>query len=104
MGLHCSGDASQSKTCGLPMATGSLTFNAMTFPIQKGTVPVNVDIDLHAGLPSSLARTTTTATATDQNGATIFCMQIKSAPTLGANYAPSNHTGAAAAAVGSIVV
>merc|ERR1712232_563267 len=79
--LHCKGDASQSKTCGLPMGTGSLTFKAMTFPITKGTVPVNVDINLFSGLPSSLTRTTTTSRATDQNGQELFCIEIKSAPT-----------------------
>merc|ERR1711881_26721 len=44
--LHCTGDASVSKTCNLPLGTGSLTFEAMKFPIAAGTVPVNVDISL----------------------------------------------------------
>merc|ERR1719311_324045 len=34
--LHCSGDASASKTCNLPLGTGSLTFEAMKFPIAPG--------------------------------------------------------------------
>merc|ERR1719158_2291468 len=52
--LHCSGDASVSKTCNLPLGTGSLTFEAMKFPVAAGSVPVNVDISLSSTLPASL--------------------------------------------------
>merc|ERR1719235_2783713 len=41
--LHCAGDASVTKTCSLPLGTGSLTFEGMKFPISASTVPVNVD-------------------------------------------------------------
>merc|ERR1712228_912489 len=41
--VSCKGDASQSKTCSLPLGVGSLTFNAMAFPIKKGTTSVSVD-------------------------------------------------------------
>merc|ERR1719313_128267 len=34
--LHCTGDASVSKTCNLPLDAGSLAFDAMTFPIPAG--------------------------------------------------------------------
>merc|ERR1712178_549060 len=78
--LKCSGDASQSKTCPLPLGTGSLTFDAMTFPISPGAVPVNVELEVSSHLPPSLERTTTTASATDQNGQQIFCIEIKTAP------------------------
>merc|ERR1719230_1856365 len=44
--LSCKGDASQSKTCNLPLGAGKLTFNAMTFPIKKGQVQVKVDLTL----------------------------------------------------------
>jgi hypothetical protein len=78
--LKCSGDASQSKTCPLPLGTGSITFDAMTFPISPGTVPVNVELDVSSHLPAQLERTTTTASATDQNGQQLFCIEIKTVP------------------------
>merc|ERR1719198_2094459 len=78
--LHCSGDASVSKTCSLPLGTGSLTFEGMKFPISAGTVPVNVDLALSAALPGALAKTKTITKATAKNGDRLFCMEIDSAP------------------------
>lgn len=77
--LHCSGDASVSKSCHLPLGTGSLTFEAMKFPIAVGSVPVNVDISLSAALPAALAKTKTITKATAKNGDDLFCMEIDSA-------------------------
>merc|ERR1719359_1627513 len=77
--LHCSGDASVSKTCPLPLGTGSLTFEAMKFPIAVGKVPVNVDIDLSSSLPTALAKTKTITKATAKNGDELFCIEIDSA-------------------------
>jgi len=76
--LSCKGDASVSKTCNLPLNVGSLTFNAMQFPIKKGTETVNVDIQLSAALPSALAKTTTITTATSKGGDKLFCIKIMS--------------------------
>merc|ERR1712188_202672 len=59
--VSCKGDASQSKTCNLPLGTGSLTFDAMTFPLKAGQTQVKVDIKLSESLPASLASTTTKA-------------------------------------------
>jgi len=78
--LSCSGDASVSKTCNLPLNTGSLTFDAMQFPIKKGPQTVKVDIQLSANLPSALAKTKTITTATSKGGDKLFCIQINSAP------------------------
>merc|ERR1712226_1113133 len=78
--LKCDGDAAQSKTCNLPLGVGSLTFDAMSFPLAAGSVPVNVDINLAATLPSSLATTTTTCKATSSGGDDLFCIEIDSKP------------------------
>merc|ERR1712072_1500271 len=78
--VSCKGDASQSKTCNLPLGTGSLTFNAMSFPIKKGSTAVSVDLSLSAMLPGALAHTETTVKATAAGGDKLFCMDIKSAP------------------------
>lgn len=78
--IPCKGDASKSKTCQLPLGTGSLTFNALTFPIKKGTVSVSTDISLSSFLPGSLANTETQLTATASNGDAIFCINIKTSP------------------------
>merc|ERR1719172_81921 len=77
--LHCSGDASVSKTCSLPLNTGSLTFDAMKFPILAGKSAVNVDISLSSALPSTLTKTKTITKATAKNGDDIFCMEVDSA-------------------------
>merc|ERR1712139_290466 len=76
---HCSGDASVSKTCSLPLGTGSLTFEAMKFPIAPGKVPVNVDINLSSSLPTALAKTKVITKATAKNGDELFCIEIDSA-------------------------
>merc|ERR1712232_833637 len=78
--LSCKGDASVSKTCSLPLGVGKLSFDAMAFPLKAGSTTVNVDIQLSSLLPSSLATTTTRATATAKNGDKLFCIEIKSAP------------------------
>merc|ERR1712226_1801102 len=80
--VSCKGDASQSKTCNLPLGVGSLTFNAMSFPIKKGSTSVSVDLALSAVLPGALAHTETKITATATGGDQLFCMDIKSAPAL----------------------
>merc|ERR1719281_2429351 len=66
--VSCKGDASASKTCSLPLGTGSLTFDAMSFPLSPGDVPVKVDISLSASIPASLQTTTTTCKATATSG------------------------------------
>jgi len=78
--VQCSGDASASKTCSLPLGTGSLTFDAMTFPLAAGKVPVKVDLSLSSTVPASLQTTTTTCSATATGGDALFCIAIKSAP------------------------
>merc|ERR1712187_772334 len=50
------------------------------FPLAAGSVPVNVDINLAATLPSSLATTKTTCKATASNGDDLFCIEIDSKP------------------------
>jgi len=77
--LSCKGDASQSKTCGLPLGTGKLTFDAMALPIKAGQTQVKVDLTLSGSLPRALLKTTTKATATASNGDKLFCLQIHSA-------------------------
>merc|ERR1712072_1604344 len=42
--VSCKGDAGTSKTCSLPLGVGSLTFNAMSFPMKKGSTSVSVDL------------------------------------------------------------
>merc|ERR1719428_1837106 len=83
--VSCQGDASAAKTCSLPLGTGTLTFDAMTFPLKAGSTDVNVDISLSAAVPASLQTTTTRCTAAASNGDKLFCIEIKSAPGLSAN-------------------
>merc|ERR1719272_1642639 len=78
--LSCAGPADTSKVCKLPMGAGAITFDAMTFPIKKGTVSVSVDMDLSAHVPGSFMKTTTTATGKTSTGDKLFCMEIKNTP------------------------
>merc|ERR1719408_150984 len=78
--VSCKGDASAAKTCSLPLGTGTLTFDAMTFPLKAGSTDVNVDISLSSAVPASLQTTTTRTTAAATNGDKLFCIDIKSAP------------------------
>merc|ERR1711943_98138 len=66
--VSCKGDASASKTCNLPLNTGSLTFDAMTFPLKAGSTDVNTEISLSSAVPASLQTTSTRTTATASNG------------------------------------
>merc|ERR1719409_866311 len=79
--LHCTGDAAASKTCGLPVGVGSLTFDAMNFPIAPGKVSVRVELFLRTFVPGALLNTKTIAKATASNGDQLFCLEINSAPT-----------------------
>jgi hypothetical protein len=76
--VSCKGDASASKSCPLPLGTGTLTWNAMSFPIKKGPTSVAVDLKL-GNLPAILLKTDTKVTATTPNGDKLFCIEIKSA-------------------------
>merc|ERR1719316_1517534 len=78
--VSCQGDASAAKTCSLPLGTGTLTFDAMTFPLKAGSTDVNVDISLSSAVPASLQTTTTRCTASASDGDKLFCIEIKSAP------------------------
>merc|ERR1719359_2212653 len=70
--VSCQGDASAAKTCSLPLGTGTLTFDAMTFPLKAGSTDVNVDISLSAAVPASLQTTTTRCTSTASDGDKLF--------------------------------
>merc|ERR1719371_103503 len=76
--VSCKGDASAAKTCSLPLGTGSLTFDAMTFPLKAGSTNVNVDIALSSAVPASLQTTDTKCSASSSSGDKLFCIEIKS--------------------------
>merc|ERR1711981_1340027 len=78
--LSCSGDAAQSKKCNLGGILGSLTFDALSFPVKKGDATVSVDMSLNPLIPAALAQTTTKVTASTKRGDKIFCMEIFTNP------------------------
>lgn len=73
---NCEGDASKDVVCKLPLSTGSITLKAQDFPMKKGTVSLPVDIKLKAGLPASLAKTTTHVTAKSDKGDKLVCLDV----------------------------
>lgn len=78
--LSCKGDAAQSQKCNLGGILGSLTFDALSFPVKKGDASVSVDMSLNPFIPAALARTTTKVTASTKRGDKIFCMEIFTNP------------------------
>merc|ERR1711904_288273 len=74
--LDCKGDASASKKCRFPFATGSLTFDGVHFPIKAGSQDINVDLYLSPLLPAALIKTTTQITSVSSSGDKIFCLQV----------------------------
>merc|ERR1712232_1214297 len=76
--VSCSGDASVTKTCPLPLGTGTITFTRLTFPINPGSTSIKVDIELAGFLPPLLAATATIATASTSSGHQLFCLEIHS--------------------------
>jgi len=98
--LHCTGDASQTKSCPLPMGLGSLTMQGTAFPLKRSPVspckdyqcapywqwflPVNIDIYLKETAPKDLLTTTTVVKISNNNaehGPELFCLKIESTPT-----------------------
>merc|ERR1711924_145270 len=84
--IHCSGNAAQSKNCTSGLGYGSVSFNAMHFPMAPGNSSVDVDVDAHWGAYvkkrgyERLAETQLVVKATDQKGADLFCMRMTTAP------------------------
>merc|ERR1719456_538450 len=64
---------------------GSLTFDALSFPIKKGSASVSVDLSLNSLIPAALAQTVTTVTASTKGGDKIFCMEVFTAPVSSTN-------------------
>jgi hypothetical protein len=94
--LDCSGDdASVAAECNIglgPVHVGKATY-VPPFPFHSGDISLDdiVSIELPAGLPSFALRTTTTLTATAQDGQQAFCVQITSEPTMASPPAPPLH-------------
>jgi len=91
--VHCTGDASQTKSCPLPKGLGSLTMHGMSIPLQPSyvqTTPMNIDIYLNETMPKDLLTTTTVLRISDNkprwaDQAEVFCLKIESAPTASSN-------------------
>jgi hypothetical protein len=84
----CSGDAAESKKCHMNLFSpllpvlGSIEFNAMRFPIQKGPMSVNLDLWLNPLIPTPWAETTTRVMGSTKRGEVFFCVDIATAPIL----------------------
>jgi hypothetical protein len=80
--LNCNGDASKAISCKLPAGAGTLSLEPVSFPLKKGALSgiPQVDVNLSANLPASLAKTTVTVSAATSKGDKVFCVQLKTAP------------------------
>jgi len=76
--LDCSGDASVQKKCSFPLASGSITFDGVKFPIKAGTQEINVDLYMSPILlpVGGLLKTTTQIETVSKNGDKIFCIKV----------------------------
>jgi len=72
----CSGDGTADIECKLPLGAGSITVNALTFPIKQGTVTIPVTVTTNSFLPPSLAKVDVHIAATDQNGEDVVCLDV----------------------------
>jgi len=75
----CKGDASKSKTCSLPLGSGSFSFDGMPFPVKKGSTSIGIGLTLSAQLPGILHEELK-ATATTSTGDKFFCIDIWCTP------------------------
>lgn len=76
----CKGDATQDIVCKFPFGAGSITVKKMPFPIAKGQVSIEVDVDTTAALPVALERVKIHVAATDQSGESVVCLDASTAP------------------------
>jgi cathepsin B len=75
----CSGDGTADIECKLPLGAGSITVQALTFPIKKGTVKIPVIVKTSKLIPPSLAKVDVHIAATDQNGEDVVCLDVHTA-------------------------
>jgi len=84
----CSGDAAESKKCHMNLFSplvpvlGSIEFNAIRFPIQKGPMSVNLDLWLNPLIPTPWAETTTRIMGSTKRGEVFFCVDVATIPVL----------------------
>jgi len=79
----CAGDLSSAADCSIglgPITIGKLSFGGLKFPQEPGTLslPDVTTISLPKALPKFALSTTTKLEATDQDGATMICLEIYS--------------------------
>jgi hypothetical protein len=77
---ECSGDGTKDIVCQFHMGVGNMTVKAVSFPIAKGNVSIPVEVWLPYEIPSSLSVVTTHVAAEDQNGESVICLDVHTAP------------------------
>jgi len=73
------GSICEAKTFDMPMGMGSVTWNGMECPSPAGDISLGTDILLSSSIPSSLAKSTVSISATHTNGDKLVCMEVKTA-------------------------
>jgi len=74
-----SADGTEDVVVKLPLGAGKITVKALSFPLQKGTVELPVEVQTSRFIPASLANVEVHIEATDQNGESVLCVDVHTA-------------------------
>merc|ERR1711862_19512 len=74
--VSCSGDASTDIVCKLPLGVGSISVNALPFPMSAGTLSINAEVKTISLIPAKLAITTTHVEAVTATGDKLACLDL----------------------------
>jgi hypothetical protein len=72
--MDCKGDASVSKTCQMPFGSGSMTWDAFTYPMKAGTIKTTTELLINS--MSGISSTTTLVNVTTSSGDKVSCAKV----------------------------
>merc|ERR1712059_119134 len=74
--MDCNGDASVSKTCNMPLGSGTMTWNAISYPIKAGSFTTTTGLFINS---MGVSPTTTISNVTTSTGEKATCVKVVSA-------------------------
>ncbi len=72
--MDCKGDASASKTCQMPFGSGSMTWDAIAYPMKAGTIKTTTELLINS--MSGVSSTTTLTNVTTSSGDKVSCVKV----------------------------
>lgn len=74
--MDCKGDASASKTCNMPFGSGSMTWDAIAYPMKAGSIKTTTELLINS--MSGVSSTTTITNVTTSSGDKVSCVKVVS--------------------------